>query len=204
MQSFQRIECPAFPLDVSHVDTDQILPKQFLKVVARDGLADALFHDFRRNSQGAFQPGFVLDDPERQGGAVLIAGENFGCGSSREHAVWALMDFGIRCVVAPSFGEIFYSNSLNNGLLPAIVSPAVGTALIAEASRRASGQFVVDLPSQTIVSPSGRAVPFAIEAGRKIRLMRGLDAVGETLQNEGAIANYEATILRRRPWQASD
>ena len=199
MQPFTRLDGKAAPLPLANIDTDQIIPKQFLKTVEREGLAKGLFYDFRFDEQGREKPDFVLNRPEYKGAAVLVTGDNFGCGSSREHAPWALMDFGVRCVIAPSFAEIFYGNCLNNGLLPVALAPEQVDELMDEA-RGGNHVFSVDLESQTVVSPSGKRFHFDIDASRKEKLLKGLDAIGETLQAEKAIDTYEMKRALAQPW----
>jgi 3-isopropylmalate/(R)-2-methylmalate dehydratase small subunit len=189
----------AVPLPSANIDTDQILPKQFLRTISREGLAGALFFDSRFDESGAEIADFILNRPAYRDSKILIAGENFACGSSREHAVWALLDFGILCVIAPSFAEIFAGNALNNGLLLVTLPKADVEALQAQASCRGA-DFRVDLPRQTIVSPSGRAFAFDIEEGAKRRLIEGLDAIGETLLDEQAIGRFEVEQISAMPW----
>jgi 3-isopropylmalate dehydratase small subunit len=199
MTPFTRLDAKAAPLDVANVDTDQIIPKQFLKTVDREGLARGLFYDMRFDETGKPKAGFVLDDPAFAGAAVLIAGDNFGCGSSREHAPWALMDFGLRCVIAPSFADIFYNNCFQNGLLPVALPRDEVRALMGEA-KGGNHVFTVDLESQTVIAPSGRVFAFEIDPGRKEKLLKGLDAIGETLQAADRIADFEARRALDRPW----
>jgi len=199
MQPFTDLHAKAAPLDVPNLDTDQIIPKQFLKTVEREGLGKGLFYDLRFDPEGRPKPGFVLDDPKYAGAAVLIAGDNFGCGSSREHAPWALLDFGIRCVIAPSFADIFYSNCFENGLLPVALPQADVRALMAEA-KGGNHVFSVDLAAQTITAPSGQTFRFEIDPARKQKLLAGLDAIGETLRHGQAIDVYEMRQALGRPW----
>ena len=199
MQKFERLEGVAAPLMIVTVDTDQIIPKQYLSTIERTGLGKGLFHDMRYDQAGAPLPDFVLNRPEYAGTAILIAGPNFGCGSSREHAPWALADFGIGCVISSSFADIFYNNCFKNGLLPAIVSPEDASALADEA-RGGNHRFTVDLPSQTITSPSGRTVSFTIDPGRKQSLALGLDEIGESLLLAAAIARHEEARRLATPW----
>ncbi|MBV9993841.1 MAG: 3-isopropylmalate dehydratase small subunit [Caulobacteraceae bacterium] len=199
MQPFTDLHAKAAPLDVPNLDTDRIIPKQFLKTVEREGLGKGLFYDLRFDPEGRPKPGFVLDDPKYAGAAVLIAGDNFGCGSSREHAPWALLDFGIRCVIAPSFADIFYSNCFENGLLPVALPQADVRALMAEA-KGGNHVFSVDLAAQTITAPSGQTFRFEIDPARKQKLLAGLDAIGETLRHGQAIDVYEMRQALGRPW----
>jgi len=201
MQKFDLLQGVAAPMPAANIDTDQIIPKQFLKTVEREGLGKGLFYDFRFDLEGQEKPEFVLNQPAYKGVRVLIAGDNFGCGSSREHAPWALLDFGIRCVVSTSFADIFYNNCFQNGLLPAIVSAADLHALMGEA-KGANHVFAVDLQAQTISAPSGQVVSFQIDAGRKEKLLKGLDAIGETLVHATDIDRFEERRRLARPWAA--
>ena len=199
MTPFTRLDAKAAPLDVANIDTDQIIPKQFLKVVDREGLAKGLFYDMRFEVDGAPKAGFVLDDPAFAGAQVLIAGDNFGCGSSREHAPWALLDFGIRCVISSGFADIFYSNCFQNGLLPIVLPRDQVRALMGEA-KGGNHVFSVDLEAQKVTAPSGQSFTFDIDPGRKEKLLKGLDSIGETLQAAGEIADYEARRAVDQPW----
>ena len=199
MRPFSKIEGRAAPLPIANLDTDQLIPKQFLKTVTRKGLARGLFYDFRFDFDGNPKPDFVLNQPAYQGTHILIAGDNFGCGSSREHAPWALLDYGIRCVIAPSFGDIFYNNCFENGLLP-IRLPADEVHALMEEARGGNHLFAVDLQAQTVTSPSGRVVHFDIHPGRKAKLLGGLDSIGETLEQGPAIDSYESARARSTPW----
>ena len=193
MRTFTRLSGIGAPLPGSNIDTDQILPKQFLKVVERTGLARALFYDQRFDEGGAAKSGFVLNTPPYDKACILVTGENFACGSSREHAVWALIDFGIRCVIAPSFSEIFYSNSFNNGLLP-IALPVDTSRQLLQESHSAQPTFTVDLPAQTVTSPSGAVFGFTIDSNRKRTLMLGLDEIGSTLERIAEIEAFERQL----------
>ena len=201
MRKFDHLQGVAAPMAATNIDTDQIIPKQFLKTVEREGLGKGLFYDFRFDLEGKEKPEFVLNQTAYKGARILIAGDNFGCGSSREHAPWALDDFGIRCVVSTSFADIFYNNCLQNGLLPAIVTAADLHLLMAEA-KGGNHVFAVDLDVQTIAAPSGQMVRFEIEAGRKEKLLKGLDAIGETLQHAPDIDRFEEKRRLARPWAA--
>jgi len=201
MTPFTRLDARAAPMNVANVDTDQIIPKQFLKTVEREGLGRGLFYDFRFNEDGTPKPDFVLNRPEYAGAGVLITGENFGCGSSREHAPWALLDCGIRCVIASSFADIFFGNCLNNGLLTVILPEDQVQALMDEA-KGGNHLFTVDLEQQTVVAPSGRVFTFEIDENRKNKLLKGLDAIGETLEHVSDIDTYESKRALARPWEA--
>jgi 3-isopropylmalate dehydratase small subunit len=199
MHPFTELHGKAAPLDVANLDTDQIIPKQFLKTVEREGLSKGLFYDLRFDEAGRPKPDFVLNDPRYAGAGVLIAGDNFGCGSSREHAPWALLDYGIRCVIAPSFADIFYGNCFQNGLLPIALPEAEVKALMDEA-RGGNHVFAVDLAAQTVTAPSGRSFRFEIDPSRKEKLLKGLDSIGETLQHKADIDVYEARRALAQPW----
>jgi 3-isopropylmalate/(R)-2-methylmalate dehydratase small subunit len=199
MKPFTHLDARAAPLDIANLDTDQIIPKQFLKTVDREGLAKGLFYDLRFEPDGKAKVGFVLDDPKYAHARVLIVGENFGCGSSREHAPWALLDAGIRCVIASSFADIFNNNCFENGLLPVVLPEGEVRALMAEA-KGGNHVFSIDLESQTVTSPSGAVLRFEIDPGRKEKLVKGLDSIGETLQASDAIAAFEARGASATPW----
>ncbi len=199
MKPFTRLDAVAAPLPLANIDTDQIIPKQFLKTVERDGLAKGLFYDLRFEGDGRAKPDFVLNRPEYKGAGALICGDNFGCGSSREHAPWALMDFGITCVISTSFADIFYNNCFQNGLLPVVLKADEVQALMEEAK---GGNHVtsIDLEAQTVVSPSGKTYRFDIDPTRKHKMLNGLDAIGETLQAAKAIDVYETRRALSHPW----
>lgn len=199
MKPFTHLDARAAPLDIANLDTDQIIPKQFLKTVEREGLAKGLFYDLRFDPEGQPKSGFVLDDPNYAGAGVLIVGENFGCGSSREHAPWALLDAGIRCVIAASFADIFNTNCFENGLLPVVLPEADVRALMTEA-KGGNHVFSIDLEDQTVTGPSGATLRFEIDPGRKEKLLKGLDSIGETLQAADAIATFEARGASKTPW----
>ena len=199
MTPFTRLEGRAAPLPLANIDTDQIIPKQFLKTVEREGLGKGLFYDLRFDPEGRPREDFVLHQSAYAGANILIAGDNFGCGSSREHAPWALLDFGLRCVIAPSFADIFYNNCFENGLLPIALPDETVKALMAEA-RGGNHVVSVDLEAQTVTSPSGAVFTFDIDAKRKAKMLKGLDAIGETLEAQGAIDTYEMRQALAQPW----
>ncbi len=199
MEAFTRLDAKLAPLALANVDTDQIIPKQFLKTVERAGLAKGLFYDFRFDEQGREKSDFVLNRPEYQGAGVLVAGDNFGCGSSREHAPWALMDFGIRCVISTSFADIFYNNCFQNGLLPVVLKAEQVQQLMDEA-RGGNHVTSIDLEAQTVTSPSGAVFTFEVDPQRKQKMLQGLDAIGETLQAAPSIDLYEQKRALDRPW----
>jgi 3-isopropylmalate dehydratase/3-isopropylmalate/(R)-2-methylmalate dehydratase small subunit len=199
MEAFTRLDAKAAPLPLANIDTDQIIPKQFLKTVERDGLGKGLFYDFRFDEAGNERADFVLNRPEYKGTGVLVAGDNFGCGSSREHAPWALMDFGVKCVISTSFADIFYNNCFQNGLLPVVLKAEEVQALMEEA-RGGNHVTTVDLEQQTVTSPSGRTFHFDIDPARKAKMLKGLDAIGETLQSAGSIDVFESKRALAQPW----
>ncbi|PLR24260.1 3-isopropylmalate dehydratase small subunit [Caulobacter zeae] len=199
MQAFTRLDGRAAPLSLANIDTDQIIPKQFLKTVEREGLGKGLFFDFRFDPNGNEIEGFVLNRPEYKGSSVLIAGDNFGCGSSREHAPWALMDFGIMCVISTSFADIFNNNCFNNGLLPVVLA-ADEVAVLMDEAKGGNHMVSVDLEAQTVVSPSGKTFSFQIDPVRKEKMLKGLDAIGETLQHATDIDVFESKRAIGQPW----
>ena len=190
MMPFTTLTAPAAPLPIANLDTDQIIPKQFLATVERTGLAKGLFYDLRFDEEGREKPDCPLNQPAFAGAQILIAGANFGCGSSREHAPWALADFGIRALIAPSFADIFYNNCFNNGLLPIALPQGAVDELMAEA-KGANHVFVVDLAKQIVSAPSGKTFNFDIDPGRKRKLLEGLDDIGLSLKREEDIARFE-------------
>ncbi|MDX2238039.1 MAG: 3-isopropylmalate dehydratase small subunit [Hyphomonadaceae bacterium] len=200
MKPFTALTAIAAPLPVANIDTDQIIPKQFLSTVERSGLGKGLFYDLRFDETGAPRPDFVLNQPAYQGAQILIAGANFGCGSSREHAPWALDDFGIRCVIAPSFADIFYNNCFNNGLLPITLPEDAIDQLLAEA-HGANHKFAVDLAAQSVSAPSGARFGFEIDPGRKAKLLEGLDDIGLTLKRTADISAFEERRRLAEPWR---
>ena len=183
-----------------NVDTDMIIPKQFLKTIKRTGLGSALFYEMRFREDGSENPDFVLNKPAYRNAKILIGGENFGCGSSREHAPWALQDFGIRCVIAPSFADIFYNNSFKNGILLIRLPQEEIDKLLDDASRGANATITVDLESQTITGPDGGTITFDIDPFRKHCLLNGLDDIGLTLEQADKIEAFESRTGEDRPW----
>ena len=181
MEKFTKLTGTAAPLPMINVDTDQIIPKQFLRTIKRTGLSEGLFYDLRFDEAGQPKPGFVLDQPAYKDTKILVAGENFGCGSSREHAPWAILDAGIRCVIAPSFGDIFYNNCFKNGILPIQLPKEQVDLLMDDAERGANAVVSIDLEKQEITGPDGGTIHFEIDAFRKHCLLNGLDEIGQTL-----------------------
>ncbi len=199
MEPFTRLDAKSAPLPLANIDTDQIIPKQFLKTVERAGLAKGLFYDLRFDEQGVEKPDFVLNRPEYKGAGVLVTGDNFGCGSSREHAPWALMDFGVKAVISTSFADIFYNNCFQNGLLPVVLKTEEVAQLMDEA-RGGNHVVSIDLETQRVTSPSGRVFTFDIDPQRKQKMLLGLDAIGETLGKTASIDSFETRRALAQPW----
>ncbi len=197
MQPFTTLTGVAAPMRSTNIDTDRIIPKNYLKTIKRTGLGVGLFADQRYRDDGSENPDFVLNKPAYRKAEILVAGDNFGCGSSREHAPWALLDFGIRCVISTSFADIFYNNCFKNGVLPIVVSPADLEKLFDDADRGANATVTVDLASQTIQGPDGGTLHFEIDAFRKHCLLNGLDDIGLTLEKGTAIETYEKKLAER-------
>jgi 3-isopropylmalate/(R)-2-methylmalate dehydratase small subunit len=199
MQPFTTLTGVAAPLRIVNVDTDMIIPKQYLKTIKRTGLGEGLFAEMRYREDGSENPDFVLNKPAYRKAQILVVGDNFGCGSSREHAPWALLDFGIRCVIATSFADIFYNNCFKNGVLPITVSPEDLEKLFDDAERGANATLTIDLEAQEIRGPDGGCVTFDLDPFRKHCLLNGLDDIGLTLEKAPAIDAYEQK-LAARPW----
>ena len=200
MQKFTTLTGVAAPLPMINIDTDAIIPKQFLKTIKRTGLGKHAFHELRYDENGKEKPDFVLNKPAYRKAQILVAGDNFGCGSSREHAPWALMDFGIRCVISTSFADIFHNNCFQNGILPIKVSPEDLEKLMDDANRGANATLTVDLESQEIRGPDGGVVKFDIDPFRKRCLLEGLDNIGLTMQEDNKIDAFEKQASAARPW----
>jgi 3-isopropylmalate/(R)-2-methylmalate dehydratase small subunit len=201
MDKFVKLTGVAAPLPLRNIDTDMIIPKQFLKTIKRTGLGKSLFYEMRYdNATGAEISDFVLNRPAYRNAQILVTGENFGCGSSREHAPWALLDFGIRCVIAPDFADIFYNNCFQNGILPIRLPQADVDKLMDDAQRGSNATLTVDLEAQEIRGPDGGVIKFEIDPFRKHCLINGLDAVGLTMQKQDAIASFEKKTAQSRPW----
>jgi 3-isopropylmalate/(R)-2-methylmalate dehydratase small subunit len=200
MDKFTSLTSVAAPLPMINVDTDMIIPKQFLKTIQRTGLGKSLFYEMRYNEKGGENPDFVLNKAAYRNAKILVAGENFGCGSSREHAPWALLDFGIRCVISTSFADIFYNNCFKNGILPVVVSPKDLEKLMDDAERGANATLTVDLENQEIRGPDGGVVRFDMDPFRKKCLMEGLDDIGLTMQKADKIKGFEEHAALARPW----
>jgi 3-isopropylmalate/(R)-2-methylmalate dehydratase small subunit len=200
MQKFTVLTGVAAPMRTINVDTDMIIPKQYLKTIKRTGLGKGLFSEARYRDDGSENPDFVLNKPAYRNAQILVAGDNFGCGSSREHAPWALLDFGIRCVISTSFADIFYNNCFKNGVLPIKVSPEDLEKLFEDADRGSNATLTVDLEAQEIRGPDGGTIKFDIDAFRKHCLLNGLDDIGLTMVKEKAIDRFETTVSAARPW----
>jgi 3-isopropylmalate/(R)-2-methylmalate dehydratase small subunit len=200
MQSFTTLSGVAAPLPMVNVDTDMIIPKQFLKTTKRTGLGSALFFEMRTRPDGSENPDFVLNKAAYKKAKILVAGANFGCGSSREHAPWALLDFGIRCVIAPSFADIFYNNCFKNGILPIALPQADVDRLMDDAERGANAVISVDLEKQEVRGPDGGCIKFEIDPFRKQCLLNGWDDISLTLRNENKISDFESSRKLSQPW----
>ncbi len=200
MDKFTTLTGIAAPMPLVNIDTDMIIPKQFLKTIARTGLGKNLFDEMRYTLDGAEIPGFVLNQPAYRKSQILVAGDNFGCGSSREHAPWALLDFGIRCVIATSFADIFFNNCFKNGILPVVLPQAAIDHLMDDARKGANARITVDLESQTVTASDGMTFAFEVDAFKKRCLLNGLDDIGLTLEKVTAIDAYEAKAATLRPW----
>ncbi|MBO0710667.1 MAG: 3-isopropylmalate dehydratase small subunit [Acetobacteraceae bacterium] len=200
MEPFTKLTAPAAPLPLANVDTDKIIPSRFLKTIKRSGLGVHLFDPLRYDGEGKERPDFVLNQEPYRHAQILIAHENFGCGSSREHAPWALLDFGIRCVIAPDFGDIFYNNCFKNGILPIRVARPVCDQLIEDTKLGGNARLTVDLVRQVIVRPGGEEIPFDVDPFRKHLLQNGLDDIGQTMQHAPKIEAYEQKNRREQAW----
>jgi 3-isopropylmalate/(R)-2-methylmalate dehydratase small subunit len=200
MDKFTVLEGVAAPLKVINVDTDMIIPKQYLKTIKRTGLGKGLFSEQRYKDDGSENPDFVLNKPAYRNAKILVAADNFGCGSSREHAPWALLDFGIRCIISTSFGDIFYNNCFKNGVLPIKVSPEDLDKLFDDAERGANARLTIDLAAQEIRGPDGGCVKFDVDPHRKRCMLEGLDDIGLTLEKKSRIDSYESRTRETRPW----
>ena len=204
MEPFTTLTGLVAPLDQINVDTDQIIPKQFLKTIKRTGLREGLFFDWRKKQDGSPDPDFFLNQPRYLSASILLTRDNFGCGSSREHAPWALLDQGFRCIIAPSFADIFYNNCFQNGILPVVLKADEVLALLKHALATEGYRLTVDLATQTVTTPDKTAYRFEIDPFRKDCLYRGLDSIGLTLQHEQAITAYEARRKTEAPWLFAD
>lgn len=200
MEKFTKLTGVAAPLPIVNIDTDMIIPKDYLKTIERTGLGKGLFADMRYREDGSENPDFVLNKPAYRKAGILVTGDNFGCGSSREHAPWALLDFGVRCVISTSFADIFYNNCFKNGILPIKVTPEQLELLLDDASRGANATLTIDLEVQEIHRPDGGAITFELDAFRRHCLLNGLDDIGLTLQKSSEIDAFEKRDAVERPW----
>ncbi|MBV0890253.1 3-isopropylmalate dehydratase small subunit [Paracoccus sp. Z118] len=200
MDKFTTLTGIAAPMPLVNIDTDMIIPKQFLKTIHRSGLGKSLFDEMRYNADGSEKPDFVLNKPAYREAQIIVAGDNFGCGSSREHAPWALKDFGIRAVISTSFADIFYNNCFQNGILPVVLPQEAVDALMKDAENGANARLTVDLENQVVVGADGTEYPFQIDAHRRHNLLNGLDDIGLTLEKAPSIGSYEQRIAQSQPW----
>ena len=200
MDKFTTLTGIAAPMPLVNIDTDMIIPKQFLKTIKRTGLGVNLFDEMRYDREGKELPDFILNQPAYRDAQILVAGDNFGCGSSREHAPWALLDFGIRCVISTSFADIFFNNCFKNGILPITLPQEAVDALMDDARKGANARMTVDLENQTVSSSDGREFHFDIDPFRKHCLLNGLDDIGLTMEKAGAIDSYDTQMAQARPW----
>lgn len=200
MEKFEKMTAIAAPMPLINIDTDMIIPKQFLKTIKRSGLGVSAFYEMRYDNDGNENPDFVLNTDAYRDANIIIAGDNFGCGSSREHAPWALLDFGIRCVVSTSFADIFYNNCFKNGILPVIVTPEQLDVLMKDAEKGSNARMTVDLENQQIETSDGQTIAFEIDAFRKHCLINGLDDIGLTMEKAASIDTFEAQMQHSTPW----
>lgn len=200
MEKFEKLTAIAAPMPLINIDTDMIIPKQFLKTIKRSGLGVSAFHEMRYNLDGSDNPDFILNKEAYQGVNILVAGDNFGCGSSREHAPWALLDFGIRCVISTSFADIFYNNCFKNGILPVIVTEDELLLLMKDAEKGSNARMVIDLEKQHIQTSDGEVINFDVDQHRKHCLINGLDDIGLTLEKVTSIDAFETQMAQSTPW----
>ncbi len=200
MDKFTKLTGIAAPMPLVNIDTDMIIPKQFLKTIKRSGLGKNLFDEMRFTQDGEEIADFVLNQPAYRQAEIIVAGDNFGCGSSREHAPWALLDFGIRCVISTSFADIFFNNCFKNGILPIVLPQEVVEVLMDDARKGANARMTVDLENQTVTTSDGQSFAFEVDAFRKHCLLNGLDDIGLTLEKVSAIDTFEKTAAQARPW----
>ncbi len=200
MDKFTKLTGVAAPMKIRNIDTDMIIPKQYLKTIKRTGLGTGLFSELRFNEDGSENPDFVLNQPAYRNAKIIVAEDNFGCGSSREHAPWALLDFGVRCIISTSFADIFFNNCFQNGVLPIRVSREDLDKLMEDAERGANATMTIDLEAQEIHGPDGGVVKFDIDAFRKHCMLNGLDDIGLTMQKDSGISSYEGNLANSRPW----
>ena len=200
MEKFEKLTAIAAPMPLINIDTDMIIPKQFLKTIKRSGLGVNAFHEMRYDLDGNENPDFVLNNEAYKGANILVAGDNFGCGSSREHAPWALLDFGIRCVISTSFADIFYNNCFKNGILPVVVSEDELKLLMKDAEKGSNARMIVDLENQQIEASDGEVISFDVDQHRKHCLMNGLDDIGLSMEKIASVDAFEAQMAQSAPW----
>lgn len=200
MEKFEKLTAIAAPMPLINIDTDMIIPKQFLKTIKRSGLGVSAFHEMRYNLDGSENPDFVLNHEAYKGVNILVAGDNFGCGSSREHAPWALLDFGIRCVISTSFADIFYNNCFKNGILPVVVAEDELQLLMKDAEKGSNARMVVDLENQQIETSDGEVIAFDLDQHRKHCLINGLDDIGLSMEKIASVDAFEAQMAQSAPW----
>ena len=200
MEKFEKLTAIAAPMPLINIDTDMIIPKQFLKTIKRSGLGVNAFHEMRYDLDGNENPDFVLNNEAYKGANILVAGDNFGCGSSREHAPWALLDFGIRCVISTSFADIFYNNCFKNGILPVVVSEDELQVLMKDAEKGSNARMIVDLENQQIETSDGQVISFDVDQHRKHCLINGLDDIGLSMEKIASVDAFEAQMAQSAPW----
>ena len=200
MEKFEKLTGIAAPMPLVNIDTDMIIPKVFLKTIKRSGLGVNLFDEMRYDRQGNEIPDFVLNKPQYRDTQILVAGDNFGCGSSREHAPWAIADFGIKCVISTSFADIFYNNCFKNGILPIVMPQEVVDVLMKDAEKGSNARMIVDLEAQTVTTSDGESFPFEVDAFKKHCLLEGLDDIGLTMAHVKDIDAFEGKMAQERPW----
>ena len=200
MEKFEKMTAIAAPIPLINIDTDMIIPKQFLKTIKRSGLGVSAFHEMRYQMDGTENPDFVLNQDAYRNANILVAGDNFGCGSSREHAPWALLDFGVRCVISTSFADIFYNNCFKNGILPVIVTDKELNVLMQDAEKGSNARMVIDLESQLIETSDGKVINFDVDQHRKHCLINGLDDIGLTMEKAASIDMFEKHMATNAPW----
>ena len=200
MDKFTTLTGVAAPMDMINIDTDMVIPKQYLTTIERTGLGKGLFHEMRYNADGSDNPDFILNKPAYKNTSILVTGDNFGCGSSREHAPWALLDYGIKCVISTSFADIFYNNCFKNGILPIRLAREDVEKLLEDAERGANATITIDLENQTITGPDGGEIKFDLDEFKKHCLVNGLDDVGLTMEKEDKITNFEKERTTSQPW----
>ena len=200
MEKFEKLTGIAAPMPLVNIDTDMIIPKVFLKSIQRTGFGKNLFDEIRYNRDGSEIPDFVLNKPQYRNAEILVAGDNFGCGSSREHAPWAIADFGIKCVISTSFADIFFNNCFKNGILPIVLPQEQVDILMKDAEKGANARMTVDLEAQEITTSDGEVIKFDVDAFKKHCLLNGLDDIGLTMEKAGAIEAFENKMAQERPW----